>query len=120
MTDASFPLHNLGQISVATATSVDSSLEDTIGSTSRGYSWFVTFPIDLGDASSLALSTENGPESTMSSAGTLTGTDPVVGVTEVVKGGLQTEYVSARRCHARLMIISIIMFGIMDIEIEIP
>lgn len=64
------------------------------GAAARGRSWHVTFPTVAGDVASLVVSTENGPESTISSSGTLTGTDPTARVSEVVKGGLRTKLAS--------------------------
>lgn len=67
------------------------------GPSSFGNSWAITFPTSAGDASSLLVSTENGPQSrTTASAGTLTGTDARVIVIETVKGGLLTQAVSGR------------------------
>lgn len=64
------------------------------GPAAQGLSWYVTFPAAAGDASTLLVSTGNGPQSTAASAGTLSGTDPVVSVAEVTKGGLLTTVVS--------------------------
>lgn len=80
------------------ATSVDPSFAYNAGPSTRGLSWFVTFPSAAGDVSSLVVSTENGPESVVASAGTLTGTDPFVVTTESVKGGLPTSMVSCLAC----------------------
>lgn len=54
----------------------------------------MTFPATTGDAAHFLVSTKNGAESILASAGTLTGTDPTVRVAEVVKGGLQTRMVN--------------------------
>lgn len=77
------------------ATSFDPSFAYAAGPNSKGLSWYVTFPPTAGDAPHFLVSTKNGPESILASTGTLTGTDPSVSVTEVVKGGLQTSMVNA-------------------------
>ena len=64
-----------------------------VGDHSEGVSWYVTFPPTAGDAATFLVSTGNGPGSVLASAGTLTGTDPTVGVMEVIKGGLHTRMV---------------------------
>lgn len=81
------------QVSVENATSMDPSFAYVAGPGAQGLSWYVTFPAAAGDASSLVVSTENGPESVVASAGVLSGTDPVVRVAETVKGGLRTSMV---------------------------
>lgn len=97
--DASIhPLHlepklTLSQVSIEKATSDDPSFAYAAGPATQGLSWYVTFAPTAGDASSLVVSTGNGPESVLASAGTLTGTDPFVRVVEVVKGGLPTSMV---------------------------
>lgn len=68
------------------------------GPTTQGFSWYVTFPPKSGDVSSLIVSTGNGAASVLgsvlASAGTLSGTDPFVTVTEFQKGGVQTSMVT--------------------------
>lgn len=81
-------------MSVENATSMDPSFAYAAGPGAQGMSWYVTFPPSAGDASSFVVSTENGPESVVASAGTLSGTDPLVRVAEIVKGGLRTSMVS--------------------------
>lgn len=80
------------------ATSDDPSYPYTAGPSAQGVSWHITFPPAAGDASSLIVSTGNGPESvpgsTLASAGTLSGTDPFVTVAESRKGGLMTSMVT--------------------------
>lgn len=73
---------------------MDPSFAYAAGPGAQGLSWYVIFPPVAGDASSLVVSTENGPESVVASAGVLSGTDPLVRVTEIVKGGLRTSMVS--------------------------
>ena len=87
-------VYHATQVSVEKATSMDPSFAYSAGPGAQGLSWYVTFPPAAGDASSLVVSTENGPESVVASAGTLTGTDPLVRVVEAVKGGLRTTMVS--------------------------
>lgn len=72
---------------------MDPSFAYDAGPGAQGLSWYVTFPAAAGDASSLVVSTENGPESVVASAGMLSGTDPLVRVAETVKGGLRTSMV---------------------------
>lgn len=86
------------QVSVQNATSVDPIYTYTAGPAAQGLSWYVTFPPASGDASSLIVSTGNGPESVpgsvLASSGTLSGTDPFVTVSEYQKGGLMTSMVT--------------------------
>ncbi len=86
------------QVSVANATSVDPIFPYTAGPAAKGLSWYVTFPSASGDVSSMIVSTGNGPASvpgsTSASAGTLSGTDPIVSVEELQKGGLSTNMVT--------------------------
>lgn len=72
---------------------MDPSFAYAAGPGAQGLSWYVTFPAAAGDASSLVVSTENGPQSVVASAGMLSGTDPLVRVAETVKGGLRTSMV---------------------------
>lgn len=85
----------LVQVSLRNATSFDPSFAYAAGPSSKGLSWYVTFPVTAGDAAHFLVSTENGRGSILASAGTLTGTDPTVSVAEAVKGGLQTRMVNA-------------------------
>lgn len=86
------------QVSVANATSTDPTYPYTAGPAAKGLSWYVTFPSASGDVSSMIVSTGNGPASVpgsfSASAGTLSGTDPIVSVAELQKGGLNTNMVT--------------------------
>lgn len=85
-------------MSVESTTSVDASYPYSAGPAAHGLSWHITFPAASGDASSLIVSTGNGPASVpgsiLASAGTLSGTDPFVSVSEFRKGGLLTTMVT--------------------------
>lgn len=76
------------------ATSTDPSFDFFASPGAHGLYWRITFPPAAGNIASLVVSTGNGPESVIASAGTLTGTDPVVTVAEITEGGLRTELVS--------------------------
>lgn len=76
------------------ATSIEPAFGYLAEPAAQGLSWYVTFAPAAGKIPSMIVSTENGPESTVASAGTLTGMDPTVRVTKVVEGGLPTELAS--------------------------
>ena len=86
------------QVSVANATSLNPTYPYTAGPAAQGLSWYVTFPPTSGDVSSMIVSTGNGPASVpgspSASAGTLSGTDPIVSVREFQQGGLHTSIVT--------------------------
>lgn len=95
---STFSLSTTHQVSVENATSADPSYPYTAGPSAQGLSWHITFPPAAGDASSLIVSTGNGPGSVpgsvLASAGTLSGADPFVTVVESRKGGLMTSMVT--------------------------
>lgn len=81
-------------MSIGTSISDYPSFAYVTGTAAKGLAWYVTFAPSAGDVSSLIVSTGNGPESILASAGTLTGTHQLVSVAESVKGGLLRNMVS--------------------------